>query len=465
MIFAYLTPGEAANLRLLSKNMAAVGLHYLVPTVRLYLEEASFNKLRDIASHPVVSKHVCELVYEVDRLEPLSWEDWSRRIMGPEYIVSGVRGFRSEPEPPGANASAATMQVYLQEVEIYMSTPTHQFSQEEIHQEWNQFRDAYSKQSRICHSRFPWGKLKDALIRLPKLRCVRMSSKNTMTRWLGGFTRRHGASWNENGLLRDAPRGAWKAGLYSTQNVLRALGRHNLPITTLCLDGLNWQFFAQDKRDFLITKQSFHHLKNLSIELIKRVTAIDEDLSITLHRYDCDALKRIEQRGRIPDLLRAAPDLETLRISFDLCGTTLGHVVGVFHWRSLKAVELDAFETSEGDLIDFFSRHANSLHSVTLANIDLLDGTWLPILHRMRQTLKLRHAHAFPHFTEDDGFTVWEMDRTIEYWNEERKVSVVSPPLGDVIGQYLQEYDKEDMTFEAYLITLHLEPLGIPISY
>lgn len=460
MIFAYLTPRETANLRFLSKNMAVVGLHYLVPTVHLDLEEDSFKKLRDIADHPVVSKHVYELVYEVDHLELLSWEDWSRRIMGPEYIASRNRG---EPEHPGVNASVAAMQVYLRELETYSSMPAHQFSQEEIHQEWNQFRDAYIKQSNICHSRSLSRKLRDALVRLPKLRYVHTSSKNTMTRWIEGFTQRLGASWDEYALVLNPPRGASKVGLCSTQNVLRALGRHNLPITTLCLDGLNWQFLAQDKRDFIITKESFRHLKNLSMEFINRITEREGRISVNANRYHRDGFKQTQQRGRFLELLSAAPDLEALRISFNRYYPTIGMSLGVFHWTSLKAVELDTLETSERDLIDFFSRHANSLHSVTLTDIDLLDGTWFPILHKMRQTLKLKHAHAFFELSEDDGMTVWEMDRTIECWNVERKVSVVSPPLGELIGEYLQEYDKEDMTFEAYLINVRFEPLGVPL--
>ena len=462
MIFAYLTPGEAANLRLLSKKMAVVGLQYLVPTVHLDLKEDSFNQLRNIANHPVASKHVYELVYEVDRLESLSWEDWSRRIMGAEYTASRYQG---PPEPPGANASAATMHAYSQEVEIYLSMSVYQFPQEQIRQEWNHFRDAYIKQWNICHSSSLAEKLRDALIKLPKLRSVRTSSKNTMTRWMEGFTQRSGALWNENALVLDLPGAAWKVGLCSTQNVLRALGHHGLPITTLCLDGLNWQFLAQNKKDFMLTKGCFRHLKHLSIFFIGRVTELDDGISLSANRYDSDAFRRVKQRGRVVELLSAAPDLEALGICFGECEVTMAmslkHTFGMFHWHSLKAIELIAFETSENELLDFFSRHANSLQSITLNAIDLSDGTWLTTLHRMRQKMKLKHVHAREELTEANGMVFWVMRDKAKYWDVQCKVFYLSC-VGELIGKYLQEHDKEDMTFEAYLASLRVEGLALP---
>ena len=67
-ICAYLKPTEVANLRLLSRAAALVGLHYLVPEVRLNLAKDSFKQLRAMAEHPIVSKSVTSFVYEADRV-------------------------------------------------------------------------------------------------------------------------------------------------------------------------------------------------------------------------------------------------------------------------------------------------------------------------------------------------------------------------------------------------------------
>ena len=463
MIYAYLTPGEAANLRLMSKGLAVVGLHYLAPTVHLDLEEASFKKLRDIADHPIASKHVYELVYEIDRLESLSREDWSRRIMGPEYIASRDRG---EPEDPGADADVTTRRAYLRELKIYLSMPFHRFTQGQIYEEWNHFRDAYNKQSHICHSSSLSGKLKDTLIKLPNLRSVRTSSKNTMTRWMEGFEQRLGALWDQNALELDVPGSAWKVGLCSTQNVLRALGHNRLPITTLRLDGLNWQFLAQRKKDFELTKECFRHLKDLSIYFTGRITIGDEGISVGVGSYDSDAFRRVKQRGRLAELLSAAPDLEALAIGFGECdftmSTSLEETFGMFHWHSLKAIELIAFESSETELLDFFSRHANSLRSVTLSGMGLLDGIWQTILHRMRQTLKLEHFHMPMEVTEPYGTIYQDTSSKFEYWDVERK-AFVSCGLEDLVEQYLQGHDKEDMTFTAFLASIRAQCEGVPM--
>ena len=462
MIFAYLNPREAANLRLLSKRMALVGLHYLVPTIHLDLEKDSLKKLRDIADHPVASKHVYELVYEIDRLESLSWEDWSRRIMGAGYNSWQYRG---PPEPPWANASAATMLAYSQELEIYLSMPVHRFSQEQIHQEWNHFRDAYIKQWNICHSLSLGREIRDALKKLTNLRSVRTSSRNTMTRWMEGFTERLGAEWDKDALVLDLPVEAWKVGLCSTQLILRTLGHHNIPITTLKLAGLNWQFLAQDEKDFMHIKESFRHLKDLSIFFTGRVTWYQERISDSAYRFDADAFRQIMQSGRLVELLSAAPDLEALAISVEECvPISFEHTFGMFHWKSLGAVMLKAFNTNENEWLGFFSRHANSLHSIRLCDIDLLDGRWSTILHRMHQTLKIKHAHASWDFPEDNGARFWHMHKKIKIWDEERKV-FVSSFLGKLVKQYLQQHDKEDTTFEAYLTSLHVGPLEELLDY
>ena len=465
MIFAYLTPGEVANLRLLSRSMAVVGLHYLVPTVHLHLEEDSFNKLRDIANHPVVCKHVYELIYEVDRLESLSWEEWSTRIMGAGYNGSRYRG---PPGPPRQNASATTMQAYNHLLKMYLSLPVHRYAPRQIQKEWDQYNDAYIKQWNICHSSSLLGELGDALRKLPNLRSVRTSSQNTMTRWVEGFTQRFGASWDQYALTFDTPMADWKVGLCSVQSILSALGHHNLPITTLYLFGLNWQILAQDEKDFMLIKQSFRHLKNLSLIFTGRVTRREGATFVSANRYDSDAFRRIGQRGRLVELLSAAPDLEALTISFAKCDFTISnplqHTFGRFHWHSLRSLELVDFEPSENELLDFLSRHADSLHAVCLRFIHLQDGTWSTTLHRMRQTLKLEEANVWE-LAEDVGRTrVWDMHKEVKIWDEECKVSV-SSYLGKLVEQYLQQHDKEDMTFEAYLTSLHIGSLAEVLGF
>ena len=464
MIFAYLTPREVANLRLLSRGMAVVGLHYLVPTVHLQLEEDSFNKLRDIANHPVVSKHVYELSYEIDRLESLSWEEWSTRIMGAGYNGSRYRG---PPGPPGQNASATTMQAYNQHLKTYLSLPVHRYAPRQIHKEWNQYNDAYIKQWNVCHSSSLLGELGDALRKLPNLRSVCTSSQNTMTRWMKGFTQRLGAPWDQDAFVHSLPVDAWKVGLRSTQNVLRALANSNLPITTLYLAGLNWQLIAQDERDFISIKDSFRHLKDLSIFFKGRVIYREGAILESTKRYDLNALREIAQRGRLLELLSAAPDLEDLTISFGQCDAinfiSLEHTFGMFRWHSLKAVELGSFQSSENALLEFLSRHAHSLHRVNMNAIDLSDGTWSTMLHRMRQVLKLKHALASYYLSEDHWSRVWHMHKEVKIWDENRKVSV-SSCFGKLVEQYLQQHDKEDMTFEAYLTSLHTSFSAHPLE-
>lgn len=58
MIYAYLRPMELANLRLVSRRVVPISLQYMVPEVHLILAKDSFEQLKALAEHPIISKYV-----------------------------------------------------------------------------------------------------------------------------------------------------------------------------------------------------------------------------------------------------------------------------------------------------------------------------------------------------------------------------------------------------------------------
>ena len=82
---SYLKPTEVANLRLLSRAAALIGLHYLIPEARINLAKDSFKQLCAIAEHPIVSKRVTSFVYEADRVHNCGREEWDRILLSPDF--------------------------------------------------------------------------------------------------------------------------------------------------------------------------------------------------------------------------------------------------------------------------------------------------------------------------------------------------------------------------------------------
>ena len=75
-IFTYMTPTEAATARLVNKQLADIGIEYIVPEVFLVLTEDSFNKCEAIAQHPKIKEHVKSLVFDGIYLERIGRQQW-----------------------------------------------------------------------------------------------------------------------------------------------------------------------------------------------------------------------------------------------------------------------------------------------------------------------------------------------------------------------------------------------------
>lgn len=87
LIFARFSPGQVAELRLVCKVFAAIGLHHLKQEIHLIFKSSSFQRLREFVEHPVISKRVTSLFYEADALESYrTMGEWRRNILVPGWM-------------------------------------------------------------------------------------------------------------------------------------------------------------------------------------------------------------------------------------------------------------------------------------------------------------------------------------------------------------------------------------------
>ena len=118
MIFAYFKDNclNIALLRLVCKNFAAVGLHYLVPEVDLIFKSSSFEHLRQISEHPVISKHVEKIFYEADTLTSYdTMKEWKNNIIVPGWFQSLPDDFAG---PPSSSAGDRAHRAYTRDMEM-----------------------------------------------------------------------------------------------------------------------------------------------------------------------------------------------------------------------------------------------------------------------------------------------------------------------------------------------------------
>ena len=88
LVCTYLEPTEVASFRLLNREIAEIGIHYVVSELILLLNESSFWKLEDVSKHPVISQYVASILWEVHSLPTFDRDEWERNIRSPRSELS-----------------------------------------------------------------------------------------------------------------------------------------------------------------------------------------------------------------------------------------------------------------------------------------------------------------------------------------------------------------------------------------
>ena len=106
-MFTHLSPTEAANLRLISKKFAKIGIEFILPELHPIVKKDGFDNMLAIVEHPVIPKYVKSLYYEVDVLNNLDFEEWRSSISKDTWSTN-----RTGMAKPEENASPASREVY-----------------------------------------------------------------------------------------------------------------------------------------------------------------------------------------------------------------------------------------------------------------------------------------------------------------------------------------------------------------
>lgn len=178
-VFSYLKPTETANFRLLCWSFAQIGLEYLVPCLYLQIDINSYERLIAMSRHPIVSKYVKWLEYEVDCVKDLGFQDWEQNLYGREYLAAENQ---DPPVRPPANASQRTWRAFDRATTAIDSMPRHRFKASQLEEAFMIYLELAEAQEHIrtqaCH-----GSITEVMKLFPKLKGVRMSRFGAFDRY------------------------------------------------------------------------------------------------------------------------------------------------------------------------------------------------------------------------------------------------------------------------------------------
>ena len=392
LICAYLKPTELASLRQVSRIAAPISLQYMVPEVHLILAKDSFEQLQALAAHPIASKYVTSFFFEADKLSALPRSTWESYVLGPQFVAQAEDLRRRD--RPCHPTSERSLRVYHRERnKLMFDTPRHHYTEEELD-------DAFMKYSEILHFQqnrreacAQARKIAEAMKQFPHLRKIVLSNDDSIRQ----STLKLRETLNEPSFCHvheaDNPRDnpSEPIGLQQMRSLLLGAHHAGLTIEDLHCGAVSWRILQQDAKTFAKMMNSVSNVKNLKLEFTTGVDSVAE--WDPRNKLDIEKCYSYLKKGRLRDLVTAAPNLEHLKLGFQysepVWPTHLNHIFGSHHWPNLQTVRLKSIGTSEDHLVDFCALHASSLKTLQLHTVGLLEGSWIPVFSRMRKVLAL----------------------------------------------------------------------------
>lgn len=388
MICVYLKPTEIANLRLVSRLAAPIGLQYMVPEVHLILAKDSFEQLKTLAEHPIASKCVTSFFFEADKLGLLLRKRWEHIVTGPQYIAQVEELHMRHPCP---HASDRSVRTFNREASKMSAAPRHHYTEEQMDHAFEHYCDFTYFQQGSEEAAVQEKEVVEAMKHFPHVKeltmstqcCARIRTSRLRKTFEPAF-----CTYYEIDNPRDTK--LEPLGLRQMRSLLLGAYQAGLKVKALHCGVVSWRILKQDTETFARMRNSVSNLKNLRLEF---ATGLGQDDDYSLEELEIESCASYLEAGRLRDFVTAAPNLEHLRIGFQFNEPTwpthLKYVVGEHHWPSLKTFELKMIATSEDDLVSFCSRHASTLKSLYLSSIGLLDGDWFSAFNKMRKILTL----------------------------------------------------------------------------
>ena len=359
-------PEDIKNIRLVCKSFAKIGLHHLARQHNLVFLPGSFDKLMQIADHPVLGRNVNNLLFEGDRLMLLlTYKDWKAYITSPtalSIVLKNVRLPAPTPRTFRQRAQDGETQDSYQKCEGEQMGRGYAFFKERLEEQMSMFMTNHCRRS-----------LQYAFGKLPNLKTVVLSMEQRLIDQSNLLRRsfRKGLILPYGDTTYQEPMGTLQF-----RDVLLAVAASALDMITGHVRFLNYS-------DWYLMHPAMHSLTVFRIYIGGRTN------SYYITRRTLFAPKV----GCLRRFLQAALNLTTLEVilhddvpdEFRVFSNNMGDFV----WTNLRSIWLGFFCAQEDHIMKFFNDHSETLKAVHLENLQLVNGEWAHFLQSLRKTLHL----------------------------------------------------------------------------
>ncbi|KAI4178278.1 MAG: hypothetical protein LQ346_007501 [Caloplaca aetnensis] len=429
------------NVRLASRTFAAVGAFYLLPTINLWNESSSFERLRQITQTTALRPGVHGLQFDITNVasfEPV--EDWtpfwvtvdgnadpssdlqaSRLLQLQDDILSG--------EGTGGGPSIVKLRKAMSAIRKY----TGQVPPEYFIRICKAYQAVSIDQQRMCRregQEKAVAAMVEAFQRMPNLKTVNLAVKAEYT---AGFEY---ADPSKNPMMSTFANHVTKTskdldppGVLEFVSICRASAEAGTSLEHLRGYRLDWRIFQLPDADFSDMEKAMSRLESLDLSII--VNRLGGMLGGDPGLGEGDEALEDAMLCGVFNFLSLAPCLKVLRIEWlDMeLNLDLRKAVGSYTWSSLEIIDLCQVECRDHDLRAFLKRHAGTLAILGLSDFRNLDGLWAPTFLFMRLELNLK-VFQVGHLRGTD-----EEDE----WLEDHHVSLAAgeDDITDIVSDYV----------------------------
>ena len=410
IIFSQLRPSQVASLRLVCKAFATLGLQYLLPEFHLIFKSSSFEHLREVSEHPLISQHVESLYYEADALDYYdNMEEWKDNIIVPGWYNSISS---EELRPPSPTASERETRAYARRMKKACAEPRYTSSNKQLRSAYEEYKRCILEQELIRSNGYNKEIIMAAMRKMPGLKSIELSLECCLyegrsTKVDRAFVKTLQTPYGDDGQEE-------QYGVPQLRSLLQGACKAGLPIETLRCGNVHWTFLKEDQDIFNQYKHAVRSLQTLALYVATRIEGDGEVYGDPYHSEILLCFEYLAKTGRLREFITAAPKLNELILSFDWDNpkppARLTDIVGSFTWLSLRAASFTTISTNDEELVCFYKRHANSLRDIRLDTIELDKGSWCRLLQTVRKILKLETATIAGRLTSEDPGETYFLD-------------------------------------------------------
>ncbi|KAH7037425.1 uncharacterized protein B0I36DRAFT_345541 [Microdochium trichocladiopsis] len=377
MVCSYLSSGDVCNLRLVNRVFAQLGECYLVPDLRFYLHSQELRRLRGIAGHKGVAKHVKSLTYSCDLLDAQDRQHlvsfaWS-------YAATHCAG-RVRDLYEGTELKKFVMDLFrAYEADVQ--------AQEDIIRKGadvdclREVLPSFTNIRRIAiHANlFPADSYQDPTAQSQLTR----KSKKLAIEQLGGHFMDH----------------LHPLGCRHLESVLTGLtDAHTTSLRSFYAGSLSWRFFDRDAAEVVRLLKPLRNIQHLELVI---EAALDPHYSLRESVAQCRRTMGSRRGHPLREALKSMPRLMTLKISFahsrsgDMdspwFAADLADVIEPGHsWANLRELYLQGIDTTRQVLMDTIRQHNGRLQKLSLEDIGLRNTSWHKLVPDIRQQIHLQ---------------------------------------------------------------------------